>query len=314
MNRDLCIYHGNCADGFGSAWAVREAYKTFNLGEEPEFFPAMYGKGEIPNVDGRHVMMVDFSYRREVLLRLAERAKSILILDHHATSKNDLVDLPGNVHTVFDMERSGARITWDYYFKDSGIKPPELIRIIEDRDLWRFSLGERYTREVQAAVFSYPYDFEVWDTLMETNPTLLRQDGEAIERKHFKDINELLPTVTFIRKVEGYDVPFANVPYFFSSDAGNMLCKMFNPDLFSVCYWDLPTGRQLSLRSVKGQGMDVEAIAKTIGKQPFAVSGGGHKHAAGAVLTASHPLAQREPSAESRFIIPADLQHTSSRE
>lgn len=33
----LCIYHGNCADGFTSAWAVYKA-----LGNAVEFFPGVY--------------------------------------------------------------------------------------------------------------------------------------------------------------------------------------------------------------------------------------------------------------------------------
>lgn len=35
--KKLCIYHGNCADGFGAAWAVRHA-----LGDEVEFYPGTY--------------------------------------------------------------------------------------------------------------------------------------------------------------------------------------------------------------------------------------------------------------------------------
>jgi hypothetical protein len=26
MKPDICIYHGNCADGFGAAWAVRRRF------------------------------------------------------------------------------------------------------------------------------------------------------------------------------------------------------------------------------------------------------------------------------------------------
>ena len=50
-----------------------------------------------------------------------------------------------------------------------------------DRDLWLFHLDG--TREIQANLFSYPYDFGVWDTLMATDVQSLRADGAAIERK-----------------------------------------------------------------------------------------------------------------------------------
>ncbi|RAV76582.1 phosphohydrolase, partial [Aerococcus loyolae] len=38
MLNPLCIYHGNCADGFTAAWAVHEA-----LGEGCEFVAGVYG-------------------------------------------------------------------------------------------------------------------------------------------------------------------------------------------------------------------------------------------------------------------------------
>ena len=80
----MCIYHGNCADGFGAAWVVRKA-----LGEI-DFHGAKYQEPP-PDVTGKDVVMVDFSYKRPVLLEMAEKANSILILDHHKTSAEDLV-------------------------------------------------------------------------------------------------------------------------------------------------------------------------------------------------------------------------------
>ena len=87
MTSYLCIYHGNCADGFGAAWAVRAALK------DVEFFTGHYGD-DPPDVTGRHVIMVDFSYKRPVLDRMAMAARSILILDHHKSAAEDLVGIP----------------------------------------------------------------------------------------------------------------------------------------------------------------------------------------------------------------------------
>ena len=141
----LCIYHGNCADGFGAAWVVRKA-----LGEI-DFHPGKYQEPP-PDVTGKDVVMVDFSYKRPVLLEMAEKANSILILDHHKTSAEDLVDLPANVIAKFDMNHSGAMLTWEHFFP--GQEPPPLLLHIEDRDLWRFALQN--TRQIQASVFSFP--------------------------------------------------------------------------------------------------------------------------------------------------------------
>lgn len=267
----ICIYHGNCADGFGSAWAVRQATIHGHMEARgysdgmPEFIGAGY-QNPPPDVTDRDVIMVDFSYKRPVLLEMAERASSILILDHHTTAEQDLVNLPGNCHTVFDMQRSGARIAWDFFME--GQTPPPLILHIEDRDLWRFALP--FTREIQANVFSHPYDFAVWDDLMAADPHVLAAEGRAIERKHMKDIRELVHGMKRRIIIAGYEVWAANLPYVFTSDAGHIMAE---GEPFAACYWDTPEGRTYSLRS-RDDGLDVSEIAKRYG-------GGGHRNASG---------------------------------
>lgn len=259
MSKTICIYHGNCADGFGAAWVVHQA-----LGEI-DFHPGAYQQPP-PDVTGKRVVMVDFSYKRPVLLEMAKQADSILILDHHKTAAEDLADLPDNVTAIFDMDRSGAMLAWQHYFPDE--EPPALLLHIEDRDLWRFALPG--TREIQACLFSHPYDFGVWDKLIDSDTYDLRADGEAIERKHHKDIAELLDVTTRHMVIGGHRVPVANLPYTMSSDAGHQLCEG-NP--FAACYWDTPEGRVFSLRS-SDEGIDVSEIAKQYG-------GGGHRNASG---------------------------------
>jgi oligoribonuclease NrnB/cAMP/cGMP phosphodiesterase (DHH superfamily) len=263
--KKLCIYHGNCADGFGAAWVVRKA-----LGEDAvEFFAGFYGK-EPPDVTDREVIMVDFSYKRPVLEAMREKATSILILDHHKTAQADLDGFEGkpghDVSTLFDMNRSGAMIAWDYFFPN--VPAPSLIQHIQDRDLWLFKLEG--TREIQASIFSYPYDFKVWDELMMTARSTLVTEGTAIERKHHKDIAELVGVSKRRMRIGGHDVPVANLPYTLSSDAGHLMGK---GEPFAACYMDDPTGRTFSLRS-SPDGVDVSEIAKAYG-------GGGHKNAAG---------------------------------
>lgn len=259
MSNLLCIYHGNCADGFTSAWVVR------NTLSDVDFHAGVYQDAP-PDVTGRDVLLVDFSYKRDVLLDMAEKAKFITILDHHKTAEADLQNLPHNVATEFDMNRSGARITWDHM--RTGQEPPKVLLHVEDRDLWRFALPK--TREIQANIFSYPYDFDVWDRLMLADPMELAKEGEAIERKHFKDINELVRVVTRRMVIGGYNVPVANLPYTLTSDAGHTLAQ---GEAFAGCYWDTPTGRVFSLRSTD-EGMDVSEVAKQYG-------GGGHRNASG---------------------------------
>lgn len=263
----LCIYHGNCMDGFASAVIVKHNIPSVEL------FPGVYQTPPPADVEGRAVIITDFSYPRKVLEEMLEKCYSMVVLDHHKTAAADLEGFKHpKLEVVFDMERSGAGITWDYFHKSQR---PQLIDIVEDRDLWKFKLNK--TREIAAALFSYEYDLKLWDTMIYTNRHAqqayilqLEIGGEAIERKHFKDIAELLKVVTREMMIGKYVVKVANLPYTFSSDAAHILGINTH---FGACYWDTPEGRIFSLRSDE-KGIDVSAIAKLYG-------GGGHNHAAG---------------------------------
>ena len=180
------------------------------------------------------------------------------------------------------MERSGAMIAWSFFHPFEPI--PQLFKHIQDRDLWRFKLPK--TRQIQANLFSYPYDFAIWDQIVKCWDTpadleMFIAEGAGIERKHFKDIAELLAVTTQRMMIGGHIVPVANLPYTMSSDAGHQLAQ---GEAFAACYWDTPDGRVFSLRSSE-QGLDVSEIAKLYG-------GGGHRHAAGFKLTPGQTLGE----------------------
>lgn len=307
--KPLVIYHHNCADGFTAAWAVHQAM-------EADFYPGVHGE-QPPDVAGRDVILVDFSYPRAQLVGMALVARSVLVLDHHKSAEGDLQsgevhlgsigeaglqavrivrldNLPGPraawdhhlatasvgdgiVCALFDMERSGAGIAWDFFHP--GKSRPALLDHVEDRDLWRFALHG--TREIQAALFSYPYRFEVWDQLMLAPVFELYQQGLCIERKHHKDVAELVQVAKRQMVIGHYSVPVASLPYTLASDAGHLMAK---GQPFAACYYDKDGGRVFSLRSTD-QGVDVSEVAKLYG-------GGGHARAAGFTVPRSHELAR----------------------
>jgi oligoribonuclease NrnB/cAMP/cGMP phosphodiesterase (DHH superfamily) len=261
----LCIYHGNCIDGFGAAWSVRHA-----LGDDAEFYKGIHQQPP-PDVSGRDVVLVDFSYSKKVMLEMLSVADSVTILDHHISAQAELADLldSGEIKGLIDMDRSGAMIAWQWFNPD--LPPPQLIRHIQDRDLWRFELEG--TREINSALSSYPFDFEVWDRLMaggDDQLQALRRDGEAIERRLQQEVESLIESGVRRMTIAGYDVPVLNAPRAYVSDAGHIMAQ---GEPFAACYWDHPDGRSFSLRSSE-QGMDVAEVAVLYG-------GGGHKHAAG---------------------------------
>lgn len=273
----LCIYHGACDDGFAAAWCVRKA-----LGDDVEFYPGVYQK-DPPLHEGRDVLFVDFSYKRPVLDAMAKSAKSILILDHHKTAAEDLADIEAvpsfinwrdaalihgsgvNMFALFDMNRSGAALAWDYFI---GGERPEFIEYIQDRDLWRKELkgGDEFT----IALRSHPQDFKTWDRLVAGGAAHLIQEGYAIQRYYRLRVEELKHSA-YPSEIGGIACWISNAPYFAASEVAGELCD--RGESFGACYFEVSAGRfQYSLRS-RGD-FDVSAIARQFG-------GGGHKNAAG---------------------------------
>lgn len=286
MSRPLVIYHGNCADGFSAAWCFWRKYGT-----GADYVAGVYQQ-DPPDVSGRDVYLVDFSYKAAVVQDMLAHANSVTLIDHHKTAIEDLRQLKerevatngygmGDKFGWFcDLNRSGATLAWDYLFPSEP--RPLLLGHIEDRDLWRFKLPN--TREIQANVFSYEYSFELWDKLMSADQAELMKmtvAGAAIERKHHKDISELVGVCKRRMVIAGCDVPVASLPYTLASDAGHLMAQ---GEPFAACYWDTKDGRVFSLRSTDG-GMDVSEIAKQYG-------GGGHVRASGFKVALDHELAK----------------------
>lgn len=282
-NRPLVIYHGNCADGFSAAWCFWRKYR-----DGADYVAGVYQQ-EPPDVTERDVYLVDFSYKRAVVERMLAQASSVTLIDHHKTAIEDLQPLfmqdswtgePKQLAHFTDLNRSGATLAWDYLFPNE--QRPPLLGHVEDRDLWRFKLPG--TREIQAFVFSHEYTFEQWDLMMAADQVeLLKMTaaGAAIERKHHKDVAELVGVCKRRMVIGGHDVPVASLPYTLVSDAAHLMAQ---GEPFSACYWDTAEGRVFGLRAAD-DGLDVSDVAKQYG-------GGGHAKAAGFKVPRSHELAQ----------------------
>lgn len=289
---DICIYHGGCDDGFGAAYAVWKRW-----GDEVAFVEGRYGEAP-PNVYGKHVIIVDFSYKREVMREIGNRAQSVVVLDHHKTAQAELHEwgssIPANdlgdrleatefdidhvlmqnclpIIAWFDMNKSGARMAWE--FCHPGTDVPRLILHVEDRDLWRFALP--YTKHVSAALRSYKHSFDRWDAWCHPNDDVspLIMDGGAILRAHEKNVEQHCTNV-YEDEIGGVRVPVVNVPYHYASDCADALLKAKPDAPFAAAWFRRGDGViQYSLRS-RDDRMDVSEIAKQYG-------GGGHRNAAG---------------------------------
>lgn len=303
----LCIYHANCADGFGAAYAVWRAIGDDSDDITVAFHPTSYQQNP-PNVEGKHVVIVDFSYKRDVLADMAQTARSILVIDHHKTAQEDLADLkppkstfvahlaehtgpaPCKPRAIFNMNYSGAVLTWNYMNPARAV--PTLLLHVQDRDLWKFEMD--CTKEISAALFSHAMDFHVWDAFVKfsTDFENLIVEGAGILRAQRQNV-DMIAKKSFRCTIAGYDVPVVNANYCFASDLGHVLCA---GEPFAAVFSTTDDGIQYSLRSDDSSPLcvDVSEIARQFG-------GGGHRNAAGFFI--------RRPGEQGQLVLdPADFQ------
>ena len=270
------IYHANCPDGWTGAWLMHKYlnrnYKDVNL------YGASYGT-EPPLVSG-DVFLVDFCYEPEYLRTLEERADTLTILDHHQTALEWVTEVWGDaVQTtwdrsqvrvkdivVLDQDHSGAMLAMLWTGERAAF-----VKYLQDRDLWKFKLPD--TPAVFAALTSYEYTLENWDTIAAKSIESLVAEGRAVQRYREILITDTLKNA-YQANVLGYeDIWVVACPHAIGSDVAGELAKR-DPGRFGAYYVDLPNNtRRWGLRSTD-HGADVATIAALVG-------GGGHTHASG---------------------------------
>lgn len=153
----LTVFYHADADGFGAAWAVWKNLEA-EARDNAVFKSVQYGD-DAPEIDERttDLMIVDFSFSRAVCDELAAKYK-LVVIDHHETAQ---AALDGASYAIFDMDKSGAVLTWEY-MTDEPV--PTVLQYVQDYDLWRFELP--YSRGINAYIDSLSRDFDCWNAFV----------------------------------------------------------------------------------------------------------------------------------------------------
>jgi oligoribonuclease NrnB/cAMP/cGMP phosphodiesterase (DHH superfamily) len=261
MKPPLIISHKNCLDGSAAAAVVKRRYPDAevvfkNYGEPP------------PDVIGRDLYIVDFSFPVEVMRELKEKAKEVTWIDHHKTALEVREQLGWG---KLAMEECGATLTW--YELGVGSMPP-ILPYIKDRDLWQWQLPD--SKEISEALKEKYLG-------QDAPPFDLQQDPKALIARGRQLLAEMRSRVaancTKIRTIslDGYKVAAINCMSDIS-ETGDLAVQKLGYSI-AMMYWHNGFHWIYSLR---GKDVDVSAIAKKRG-------GGGHTLAAGFHSTALLP-------------------------
>lgn len=295
MKRPVVLYHADCLDGITAAWVVGKYF------DNCEFVAVNY-HDPVLDVTDRTVFVVDFSYKYDGIIKMANEAEHVYIFDHHESFKEELerikneeLPLPTNLTIAFNQSKCGATLTLqsiDHIFgKPKYDSDFRFLKYIEDQDLWTHCYKD--TKPFIAGLLSVGAlsmkredAFKIFDDM--TNETIEHyiNIGNIVVKERESTIKQIV--ATGVRRVDfaGYNVPVVNCPHSYSSEIGNLLSEN---EPFAICYVDQKDGRRFSLRSwypKKEKAVDVAAVCKSMG-------GGGHQAAAGFFLPYDNLLFDR---------------------
>lgn len=269
MKDILVLYHKHCTDGFGAAWAAWR-----KLGDGADYLPVVHNELPPEAATGKEIYLVDFCYDESATKSLIARNRRVTALDHHAM-REPAVRLTEN--GVFDNERSGAAISWEYFHPGQPV--PAILRYAEDADLWRWALP--HTKEIAAYMDSIKQKFLAWNALsaeLESDFAGCAAKGKLLLENEDRLLGEIIEGNAEEVLFEGHRVLAVNSPCF-KSEIGHRLATKQPP--FGII-WDRKKGKiAVSLRA--DSSFDVAALAAKYG-------GGGHTAAAGFTITGDTPV------------------------
>jgi oligoribonuclease NrnB/cAMP/cGMP phosphodiesterase (DHH superfamily) len=288
------VFFHNDLDGRCSA-AIIYIYKIKATGIRGcEFIEADY-KDPI-NVDNirknEEVIIVDFSFKPEVMDAVSKKTGYITWIDHHATAK----DYPYNnfingKRDFRDKMNAACELTWKYIVAAEPV--PEAIQLLGDYDKWALKFAPRCFQFYEGLKLANTEPkAKIWEMLLETDQFFAKdlvneivETGDTCIKYRNNYCNDMIKSYGYEIDVYGHKGFAVNLYRFGSQGFGDLL-KKYN---FVASYVFDGTNYSLSFYS---EIIDVSALAKKLGEEKGAISAGGHKGAAGMVIK-NLPFAKR---------------------
>lgn len=279
QNIDIIFYHYPCQDGLTSAWVANKyakenslSYALHGLDHDKTLFPV--------DIKDKKILFIDIAPNEERYIKLINESHSFYILDHHKTNQAFFDKLDNKTNFIFDMNKSGCRLAWNYFYPNEHV--PEFLLMVEDRDIWKWELADSkpFCNGLYTYISCTDTTQEAFDLMTElyyhnNKVKEITEFGRILQKKTDNGIkwtaeNACKKTYMF----RGKKVCMVNASHESASDLGNYLVTNYDYDFAILWRYDHVTEMyNISMRSV-GDKMDVSLLCKEFG-------GGGHKNAAG---------------------------------
>lgn len=271
MKKIVILYHADCSDGFGGAWAARKKF-----GNQASYIPVRHQVAPPKGLKNKVIYMIDFTYPEEITRKLIRDNERVTSIDHHETAKK-AVKLTKN--HLFSLKNSGSVLAWRYFHPKKKI--PLFLKNIEDMDLWKFKIP--HTEEFFAYHNLFDFNFKVWSKMAKdwesagTRRKMIEK-GKLILNYENRLIDKLIAENAELVEFEGYKVLAVNSANF-HSQIGNLLARKNPP--FGIIWREKDGAWNISLRGV-GK-VHLGELSKKYG-------GGGHFNSAGFKIPREKPL------------------------
>lgn len=264
-----CFYH-NDLDGRCAAAIVRMAVENQEDDGTGFSYIELDYKDEVP-VDGiengEQVIIVDFSFKPEVMAEVLKKTQSVTWIDHHKTAFE--YDYGIELRGLRNKEFSGCELAWQYFYPNREM--PMWVVLIGDRDKWAWKHGD------QTAWFNLGMQVQphqptdpIWSQLHSSPERVMAEairDGMVARQFRDQFCRDYAESYGFPTTFEGHRC-FALGLYTFGSEAFGEKMRHYD-----ICLSFVFDGKKHTV-GLYSEKIDVSGIAKSRG-------GGGHKGAAG---------------------------------
>lgn len=264
----ICLYHSKDLDGLCSAAVVLKKY--------PNCTQIGWDYGDpIPELPGSEdVIMVDISFKMEIMHSIVQKHKLIWI-DHHASARKEYLEYFGEwgeayMTYVYSSKVSACEITWNYLYPDVPV--PYAVDLLSKYDTWRGFETTEWKERILPFQYGMRAKCNTPQSILDLNGSIFNEieEGKIIIGYMKKQNEKLCTSNCFVRPFMGYTALCLNVPYI---DSDTMI-SVYDPSKHDLMlsFDFVGTHWSFSLRSKNN--IDCSALARRLG-------GGGHAQAAG---------------------------------